>query len=213
MKEEVGQVYLATIDSEVFDPNSWRQEGGRWTKRRRQAEKAEGGAGQVYLTTAKPPMDTEDSGPSRSRPKRRRGNEQEDGGNAKREGEALSVEAERDELWATHEVTLLAKVTNALLVKDFRPIAVLPVMYKLYSWVLYMLGETHARTLRSRSSRSGSTTRHTRWCSTLDNWWKKRWSGGRHTFLSWMGTSGRPAISLPTKPLRRRRKAKEWTRS
>ena len=55
--------------------------------------------------------------------------------------------AKADELWATHEVTLLAKIANALRVKDFRPIAVLPVLYKLYSRVLYMLAETTCRSL------------------------------------------------------------------
>ena len=45
-------------------------------------------------------------------------------------------------LWRPHEVSLLAKVPNAKLVKDFRPIAVLPVMDKLYSRVMYMLAET-----------------------------------------------------------------------
>ena len=53
----------------------------------------------------------------------------------------------KDELWATHEVTLLAKIPKALRVKDFRPIAVLPVLYKLYSRVLYMLAETTCRSL------------------------------------------------------------------
>ena len=36
---------------------------------------------------------------------------------------------------------MLAKIPNARLVKDFRPIAVLPVIYKLYSRVMYMLAE------------------------------------------------------------------------
>ena len=54
-----------------------------------------------------------------------------------------------DKLWATYEASLLAKVTNAILVKDFRPIAVLPVIFKLYSRVLYMLGETVCRPLRA----------------------------------------------------------------
>ncbi len=35
----------------------------------------------------------------------------------------------------------MAKIPNARLVKDFRPIAVLPVIYKLYSRVMYMLAE------------------------------------------------------------------------
>jgi hypothetical protein len=48
----------------------------------------------------------------------------------------------RDSLWRKHEVSLLAKIPNAKLVKDFRPIAVLPVIYKLYSRVMYMLAET-----------------------------------------------------------------------
>ncbi len=38
-------------------------------------------------------------------------------------------------------VSMLAKIPNARLVKDFRPIAVLPVIYKLYSRVMYMLAE------------------------------------------------------------------------
>ena len=50
-------------------------------------------------------------------------------------------------MWATYEVTLLAKIASAIKVKDFRPIAVLPVIYKLYSRVLYMLGETTCRSL------------------------------------------------------------------
>ncbi len=50
-------------------------------------------------------------------------------------------------LWATHEVSSLANITNAINSKDFRPIAVLPVLYKLYSRVLYMLGETMSRSL------------------------------------------------------------------
>ncbi len=52
-------------------------------------------------------------------------------------------------LWATHEVSLLAKFKNAILVGDYRPIAVLPVLFKLYSRVLYMLGETVSRPLRA----------------------------------------------------------------
>ena len=35
------------------------------------------------------------------------------------------------------------------MVMDFRPIAVLPVLYKLYSRVLYMLGETVCRSLKA----------------------------------------------------------------
>ena len=50
-------------------------------------------------------------------------------------------------MWATHEVSLLAKIIHAILVKDFRPIAVLPVIFKLYIRVLYMLGETVSRPL------------------------------------------------------------------
>ena len=52
-------------------------------------------------------------------------------------------------LWNQHEVSLLAKVTDANMVKDFRPIAVLPVIYKLYSRVMYMLTETTCRHLVS----------------------------------------------------------------
>ena len=93
------------------------------------------------------PETDEDAIPLRSRPKRRRGNE--DGGNELNTGEGAANKGElgRDELWATHEVSLLAKVTNAILVKDFRPIAVLPVVYKLYSRVLCMLGETTCKDL------------------------------------------------------------------
>ncbi len=47
----------------------------------------------------------------------------------------------RDAQWKKHEVSMLAKIPNARLVKDFRPIAVLPVIYKLYSRVMYMLAE------------------------------------------------------------------------
>ena len=53
-----------------------------------------------------------------------------------------AVDISSNELWRTHEVSLLEKVVNALMVKDFRPIAVLPVLFKLYSRVLFMLGET-----------------------------------------------------------------------
>ena len=38
-------------------------------------------------------------------------------------------------------------INKAVLVKDFRPIAVLPVIYKLYSRVLYMLGENTCKEL------------------------------------------------------------------
>ena len=48
----------------------------------------------------------------------------------------------KDLLWNQHEVSLLAKVTDANMVKDFRPIAVLPVIYNLYRRVMYMLTET-----------------------------------------------------------------------
>ncbi len=47
----------------------------------------------------------------------------------------------QDTLWKSHEVSLLAKVSNAKLVKDFRPIAILLAIYKLYSRVMYMLAE------------------------------------------------------------------------
>ncbi len=50
-------------------------------------------------------------------------------------------EFNHDALWKTHDVRLLAKAPSAKLVKDFRPIAVLLVMYKLYSRVMYMLAE------------------------------------------------------------------------
>ena len=50
-------------------------------------------------------------------------------------------------MWAAYEVTLLAKIASAIKVKDFRPIAVLLVIYRLYSRVLYMLGETTCRSL------------------------------------------------------------------
>ena len=53
----------------------------------------------------------------------------------------------KDLLWIQHEVSLLAKITHAVLVKDFRPIAVLPVLYKLYSRIMYMLTETTCRHL------------------------------------------------------------------
>ena len=55
----------------------------------------------------------------------------------------------KDLLWNQHEVSLLAKVTDANMVNDFRPIAVLPVIYKLYSRVMYMLTETTCRHLVS----------------------------------------------------------------
>ncbi len=54
-----------------------------------------------------------------------------------------------DSLWNTHEVSLLAKITNAIYVTYFRPIAVLPVFFKLYSRELYMLGETVCRSLEA----------------------------------------------------------------
>ena len=54
-----------------------------------------------------------------------------------------------DTLWATHEVSLLAEITNIIHVKDFRPIAVLPVLYKLHSRVLYMLGDSVCRSLEA----------------------------------------------------------------
>ena len=45
-----------------------------------------------------------------------------------------NVGQESDALWRSHEVSLLAKITNAVYDKDFRPIAaVLPVIFKLYS--------------------------------------------------------------------------------
>ena len=54
-----------------------------------------------------------------------------------------------DELWRSHEVSLLAKITNAKMVKDFRPIAVLPVIYKLYSRVMNMPAATTCEKLVS----------------------------------------------------------------
>ncbi len=38
-------------------------------------------------------------------------------------------------------------ITSAIYVKDVRPIAVLPVLFKLYIRVLYILGETVCRSL------------------------------------------------------------------
>ena len=93
------------------------------------------------------PQLVENPTPRSNRPKRRRGSG-EGGADIKMEEEPTEPrEPVQDDLWATHEVSLLAKVTNAILVKDFRPIAVLPVMYKLYSRILYMLGETTCRDL------------------------------------------------------------------
>ena len=63
------------------------------------------------------------------------------------ESEDGRKEDKKDELWRTHEVSLLAKITNAIFVKDFRPIAVLAVIFKLYSRVLYMRGEAVCRNL------------------------------------------------------------------
>jgi hypothetical protein len=56
-------------------------------------------------------------------------------------GEQPTVDSEerQDHLWEAHEIALLAKVTSAALVKDFKPIAMLPVLYKLYIKVLHML--------------------------------------------------------------------------
>ena len=54
-----------------------------------------------------------------------------------------------EKLWATYEVSLLAKITDAIHVKDFRPIAVLPVVFKLYSRVLYMLGDSMCKPLQA----------------------------------------------------------------
>ena len=68
-------VYQVATDSEALDPNLWRLESGRWTKRRRQDEIAGGGAGQVYQASATTPLETSDGSSSRSRPKRRSGNE------------------------------------------------------------------------------------------------------------------------------------------
>ena len=48
----------------------------------------------------------------------------------------------QDALWTSHEVSLMAKVPNVKLVKEFGPIAALPVIYKLYSRVMYMMAET-----------------------------------------------------------------------
>ncbi len=74
-----------------------------------------------------------------------------------------------DALWRTHDVSLLAKVPNAKLVKDFRPIAVLPVLYKLYSRSCTCWPRRPATDSTRLSSPSVSSTRHTRWCSSLDN--------------------------------------------
>ena len=66
------------------------------------------------------------------------------------EGEGRSEpKKEEEQLWATHEVSLLAKITYAIHVKDFRPIAVLPVIFKLYSRVLYMLGDSMCKPLQA----------------------------------------------------------------
>ena len=54
-----------------------------------------------------------------------------------------------DLLWKKHEVSLLAKIAEAKLVNDFRPIAVRPVIYKLYNLVVYMLTETACNRLVS----------------------------------------------------------------
>ncbi len=54
-----------------------------------------------------------------------------------------------DLLWKKHEVSLLAKIAEAKLVNDFRPIAVLPVIYKLCNRVMYMLTETACNRLVS----------------------------------------------------------------
>ncbi len=56
-----------------------------------------------------------------------------------------AVDISNNALWRTHEVSLLEKIANAFMVKDFRPIAVLPVLFKLYSRVIYMLGENVCR--------------------------------------------------------------------
>ncbi len=55
----------------------------------------------------------------------------------------VAVNTTHDTLWRKHEVSLLAKLPNAKLVKDFRPIAALPVIDKLYS-----LSLTHIRLCR-----------------------------------------------------------------
>jgi hypothetical protein len=63
--------------------------------------------------------------------------------------DAASQRKKKEKFWATHEVSLLAKITNAIHVKDFRPIAVLPVIFKLYSRVLYMLGDSMCKPLQA----------------------------------------------------------------
>ncbi len=115
---------------------------GGWTKRRRRDVTAVGDAGQVYQASAElPPSPAQASSP-RSSPKRRRGSEKPKM-EQNRSVETSGGEAtDKDELWATREVTLLAKIPTALMVEDFRPIAVLQVMFKLYSRVLYMLAGT-----------------------------------------------------------------------
>jgi len=56
---------------------------------------------------------------------------------------------EDEKLWSLHEVQLIMKVTNAKRAREFRPIAVLSVLYKLYSRVLARLAELNKIPIRS----------------------------------------------------------------
>ena len=143
--------FQVATDSDALDPSLWSMDGGRWTKRRRRDGTAMGDAGQVFQASAESPLDLSDSRPSRNSPKRRRGDEGSTTARIKSEEPSRREASEQDELWAIHEVTLLAKIPNALRAKDFRPIAAL----------LYMLAETTCKSLAEphRSQKVPPSTR------------------------------------------------------
>ena len=117
-----------------------------------------------------------------------------------------------DPLRNQHEVSLLAKVTDANMVKNFRPIAVLPVIYKLYSRVMYMLTETTCRHLVSAQFAFRKYHQAHEVVFIFRQRVEKRWTGRRHIYTSWTGTSGRPTITCPMRLSRRPQNREACTR-
>ena len=83
-----------------------------------------------------------------------------------------------DKSWKTQLVTMVKKKYGKLTMRGFRPTAMLPTVYRLYSRALQRLsGEALQHQDVVQSAVTFLVGRLTKWCKCSDGWWNRLRSG------------------------------------
>ena len=82
-----------------------------------------------------------------------------------------------DKLWKTQLVTMVKKNNGKLTMRVFRPIAMLPTIYRLYSKTLEHWRKGLCNQDVVHSTVTSLAGRLTKWCGCSDGWWNRLRSG------------------------------------